>query len=233
MLLLVWSFGSALFLVLSAANSILRDPTHSPLITCPKHMLLCCISSGPTSFTECWVCLDIFCNSWFCNSWFSKTFVILYVMQHNVTLMWYQSHKRNVLQDVNVSAHHWVTAWISWYQQPFYWSWNINTRGGEMSDWSVKEEEIASVFSAPKSVTGQVFTTVRALDTISTSASPSECITLIPERRIGCQAFQEMLVCYVYGEETHLFSQSMNYGKMIQFFFVAFFYYAWYAYCPL
>ena len=25
----------------------------------------------------------------------------------------------------------------------------------------------------------------------------------------------------------------MNYGKIIQFFFVAFFYYAWYAYCPL
>ena len=35
--------------------------------------------------------------------------------------------------------------------------------------------------SFPRSVTGQVFATVRALDTISTSASPSECITLIPE----------------------------------------------------
>ena len=35
--------------------------------------------------------------------------------------------------------------------------------------------------SSPKSVTGQVLATVRALDTTSTSASPSECITLITE----------------------------------------------------
>ena len=49
-----------------------------------------------------------------------------------------------------------------------------------MTDLIAKEEELGSV-SSPKSVTGQVFATVRAVDTTSTSASPSVCITLITE----------------------------------------------------
>ena len=50
-----------------------------------------------------------------------------------------------------------------------------------------------------------------ALDAISTSASPSECITLISEANSWSQAFQEKLVCYLDAEESHLFSQSMDY----------------------
>ena len=53
---------------------------------------------------------------------FSKVFVILYLIQQNATLMWYQSCNRYVLEDLTVSAHHWVTAWTSWYQQLFYWN---------------------------------------------------------------------------------------------------------------
>ena len=74
--------------------------------------------------------------------------------------------------------------------------------------------------SFPTSVTGQVFATVRALDTTSTSASPSECIMLLPEAETGPQAFQEMFV-YVSAEESH---QSMDYGRMVQLFFLAFLY---------
>ena len=42
-----------------------------------------------------------------------------------------------------------------------------------------KKNQQVGVFSTPRSAMGKVFATVRALDTISTSASRSECITLI------------------------------------------------------
>ena len=78
-----------------------------------------------------------------------------------------------ILQDLNVSAHHWVTAWTSWYQ-PFFWNWNVNAQW-----WSdtlkCQRRRTSMSLSSPRSVTGQVFPTVRALDTISTSAFPSEC----------------------------------------------------------
>ena len=85
-----------------------------------------------------------------------------------------------------VSAHHWVTTWTSWYQQPFYWNWNTNARGGETVDWSARDEELKKRWrsrsvSSPKSATGQVFAILRALNTMSMFASPSQCITLIPE----------------------------------------------------
>ena len=58
--------------------------------------------------------------------------------------------------------------------------------GGETVDWSARDEELKKRWrsrsvSSPKSATGQVFAIVRALDTISMFASPSQCITLIPE----------------------------------------------------
>ena len=52
---------------------------------------------------------------------------------------------------------------------------------GWWSDWLKCQRRIRRLVSSPKSVTRQAFVTVMALDTISTSASPSECITLIPE----------------------------------------------------
>ena len=117
---------------------------------------------------------------------FSKKIVILYVMQQNATLMWHHSHKSYALQGLNVSAHHWVTTWTSWHQQPFYWNWNTNAWGGETVDWSARDEELKKRWrsrsvSSPKNATGQVFAILRALDTISMFASPSQCITLIPE----------------------------------------------------
>ena len=96
-----------------------------------------------------------------------------------------------------------------------------------------QRRNISRSVSSPKSVTGQVFGAVMALDAISTSASPSECITLISEANSWSQAFQEKLVCYLDAEESHLFSQSMDYGGMVQFFFLAFLYFVWYVYCPL
>ena len=74
----------------------------------------------------------------------SKNFVILNVIQQNATLTWYHSHKRHVLQELTVSAHHRVIAWTSWYQQPFYWNRNTNVRGGEVTVCSAKEEELSS-----------------------------------------------------------------------------------------
>ena len=74
--------------------------------------------------------------------YFSKIFEILLVIQQNPTLMWHYSHKRYVLQDLTVSAHHRVIAWTSWYQQRFYWNWNRSARGGEVTDCSATEEEL-------------------------------------------------------------------------------------------
>ena len=87
--------------------------------------------------------------------------------------------------------------------------------------------------SSPRSVTGQVFATVSAMDTISTSASSSECIMLISKAGNWTPSIQEILVCYVYEEESLLFSQSMEYGGMVQLFFLAFLYFVWYVYCLL
>ena len=168
---------------------------------------------------------------------FSKKIVILYVMQQNATLMWHHSHKSYALQGLNVSAHHWVTTWTSWYQQPFYWNWNTNARGGETVDWSARDEELKKRWrsrsvSSPKSATGQVFAILRALNTISMFASPSQCITLIPEADNWDPSVSKN-ACYVYAEESHLVSQSMDYGRMLKFFFLAFLYFVWYVYCPL
>ena len=78
--------------------------------------------------------------SFFCNF---KIFVVLYVIQQNAILMWYHNHKRYVLQNLNVSVHHWVIASTSWCQQPFYWNYNTIARGSEVTDWSANEEELA------------------------------------------------------------------------------------------
>ena len=50
-----------------------------------------------------------------------------------------------------------------------------------MAEFRAKKEELAGWFLLLKSVIGKVFAIVRALDTMSKSASPSECITLILE----------------------------------------------------
>ena len=195
-MLLVWSFRSRLFLALSAANHILRDPAHS-LLSTPvsddisnahadvQHLkwvhelqLWRNIESvlkfshdiyvhearqefSPSCHLEEEVDFSLQLAIWLMlmkrssidfgilNFW--KSFVMLYVIQQNVTLMWYHSHKRYVLQDLTVSAHHWVAAWTSWYQQLFYWNWNTNARGGEVTDCSTKEEELAGRCS-PSSV---------------------------------------------------------------------------------
>ena len=165
-MLLVWSFRSTLFLVLSAANPILRDLVHSPISTpvsddiskahadvqhlkwvqelqlwwsvesilrfshdiyvheAHQEFSSSCQIAKEVEFslqlTKCLSCLMLMkrYSIDFGILDFSKAFVILYVIQQNVTLMWYHSYKRYVLQDLTVSAHHRVTAFTSWYQQP-------------------------------------------------------------------------------------------------------------------
>ena len=94
-----------------------------------------------------------------------------------------------------------------------------------------QRRRISRSVSSPRSVTGQVFATVRTLDTISTSASPSECITLTRSWQLGLKHFKKWLR-YVSTEERHLFSLPMDYRGMVQFFLLAFLYFV-YVHYPL
>ena len=78
---------------------------------------------------------------------------------------------------------------------------------------------------SPRSVPGQVVATVRALDTISTPTSPSECITLIPEADNWVPSISRNAFLLCLFREKSLFSQSMDFGEMVQFFFLAFLYF--------
>ena len=161
----------------------------------------------------------------FRNSWFFQDFcnTVRHIPECN--LDWYHNHKRYVLQDLNVSAHHCVTAWTSWYQQPFFWNWNANAQGWLSDRLRCQRRIISRSVSSPRSVTGQVFATFRALDIISTSASPSECFTLIPEADNWVpNSSRNACLLYLCIRKSP-FLQSMNYGGKVQFFFLAFFYF--------
>ena len=63
-----------------------------------------------------------------------------------------------------------------------------------------------------------MFATIKALDTISTSASPSERITLILEVDNWVPSVSKNACLLCLSRRKLLFSQSMDYGGMVQFF---------------
>ena len=85
-----------------------------------------------------------------------------------------------------------------------------------------KKNQQVGVFSTPRSATGKVFATVRALDTISTSASWSECITLITKVDNWVASISRN-ACLCLRRRKSPFSQSMNYGGIVKFFLLAYF----------
>ena len=152
MVLLVWLFRSELYLVLSAGNPILSDPSHNPLLThvsddiskahasmqhlkwvqelqLPRNVESALTFSHDIYVHKAYQEISPSCHlaeevefslqlamSFLSDAKerssidfgildFSKIFVILYVIQQNVTLMRYLNHKNYVLQDLNVSAH--------------------------------------------------------------------------------------------------------------------------------
>ena len=109
-----------------------------------------------------------------------------------------------------------------------------------MSGWwsgrlKCQRRRISRSVSSPGNFTGQVLAIVRALDTIFTSTSPSECSTLIPEAdNWVLNISRNACLKYLCRRKSPFFTV-MDYRGMVQFFFLAFFYflYFWYVYCPL
>ena len=81
--------------------------------------------------------------------------------------------------------------------------------------------------SSPRSVTGKVFATDSALNTISKSASPSECIILIPKADHWVPSISRNVFWLYFCRR-----KSLDYGGMVLFIFLAFLYFGWYVYCP-
>ena len=75
---------------------------------------------------------------------------------------------------------------------------------------------ISRLVYSPRSATGHVLATVRVLD-----------------KRHWIKHFKKCLVVIFMQKKITFFSQSMDSGGMVHFFFLAFFYFLWYVYCPL
>ena len=79
----------------------------------------------------------------FWNYWFFKKFCNTVRDRTEYNLDVISQAQKACIARLPVLAHHRLTAWTAWYQQLFYWNRNTNIQGGEITDCSTKEEELA------------------------------------------------------------------------------------------